>query len=458
MVMHSFLNVSLLDNPLWGKSFVDDEMRHVMSAETYVDNCMAVELALAKVQANLGIIPKEAAEALARAATDFSFDMDDLAKQTAIVGYPILPIVEQFAAAAGASGRWLHWGATTQDIMDTATILQLRDALTLIEQRLLNVRQALADLAHQYRDTPMAGRTHLQHALPVTFGWKAAVWMSAVVQHLERIKQLRARLEVVQFSGASGTLASLGTEGLLVQEALAKELGLRVPMITWHAMRDHIAEGVSLMALIGGSLGKIATDISIMMTTELAEVSEPFETHRGASSTMPQKQNPISCELILAAAKLLRNHAASSFDALLHDFERATGPWHLEWSAVPESMCLCSGALAQAQFMLEGLQVHEDAMARNLGSSGGLIVAEAVMMALAPYIGRINAHDLVYACCRKAQAQNIHLCAALEAEKEVRTYLSSDEIKSLTTPGNYVGLAGDMVDRMLKHIEYAPRD
>lgn len=447
--MLQFSAVSLLDNPLWGSNFVDHDMRQIMSANAFVDACVEVEVGLAKVQAELGIIPPKAASEIAACAAELEFDTEKLSRDTAIVGYPILPIVEQLAAASGDAGRWLHWGATTQDIMDTATILQLRGATDLIEKRLVATRSALRDLAQRHRDVPMAGRTHLQQALPTTFGWKAAVWMSALDRHLERLSQARTRLLVVEFAGASGTLASLGDQGLLVQEQLAAELGLSVPKITWHSIRDNIAEIVGLMAMIGGSLGKIATDISIMMATELGEVSEPFETHRGASSTMPQKQNPVSCELILAASRLLRNHASSAIDAMLHDFERATGPWHLEWSAVPEALCLASGALAQAQFMLDGLAVNATAMRRNLDKTGGMIVAEAVMMAIAPHIGRIAAHDLVYAACRRVVANGTTLHAELSDVPEITDAVDDETLRQLTSPEAYTGLARQMVDRVL---------
>lgn len=442
-------SVSLLDNPLWGGSFVDNDMRDLMSAESYLAACTRTEVALAKAQARLGIVPEMAAEGIASAAASLDLDMDRMARETEIVGYPILPLVEQLSAAAGDAGRWLHWGATTQDVMDTATVLQMSSALDLIEKRVVSVQEALVTLAREHRDTPMAGRTHLQHALPVTFGWKAAVWLSAFDRHLDRLAQLRPRLLVVEFSGASGTLASLQDRGIDVQAELANELGLGVPAITWHSVRDAVAEAVGLLAMIGGSLGKIATDISIMMTTELGEVSEPFVRHRGASSTMPQKQNPVSCELILASAKLLRNHAASLLDAMLHDFERATGPWHLEWSAVPEAFCLASGSLAQAEFMLGGLVVRPEAMARNLDHSRGLIVAEAVMMALAPHKGRVAAHDLVYAACRRAIDEDKSLCEVLLEVPEVVDPLGEATVRDLTNPARYLGTAPQMVDRLI---------
>lgn len=448
--------LTLLDSPLFGGSFVDARMREVLDAKAFVSHCVDVEVALAVAQSRLGVIPADAAPGIAAAASTYSFDMARLQRDTEIVGYPVLPIVEQLADAAGEAGRYLHWGATTQDIMDTARVLQMREAFALIEARLDDTIQALRGLARTQRDTPMAGRTHLQHALPITFGYKAAVWLSALLQHRDRLAQLKPRVLVVQFSGASGTLASLGAMGLSVQAGLASVLGLGVPPITWHSSRESMAEAVQVLALICGSLAKIAFDISVMMTTELGEVAEPFVRHRGASSTMPQKRNPISCEIILAAAKMVRQHAGLMLDAMVHDFERATGAWHLEWSAVPESFALTSGALTQAAFMLSGLEVHPERMRENLNFSRGLIVAEAVMMALAPITGRQAAHDLVYAGCRRAIDGNQSLFEALMQIREVAVPLGSERLRELTDPANYLGLAPRMVDRVLAATEAAP--
>ena len=441
--------LSLVDSPLFGGSFVDAGMRELFSSDAFIGRCVEAEVALARSQARLGIIPQAAALEIAAAAETYVFDEDRLRSETEVVGYPVLPIVEQLADAAGEGGRYLHWGATTQDIMDTATVLQLRSALQLIDRRLLETAKALRYLAKTHRDTPMAGRTHLQHASPVTFGYKAAVWLSALQRHRERLSQLRGRVLVVELSGASGTLASLGSEGLAVQAEFARVLGLAVPHITWHSTRDSMAETVQVLALICGSLAKIAFDVSIMMTTELGEVSEPFARHRGASSTMPQKRNPISCELILASTKMVRQHAGLMLDAMVHDFERATGPWHLEWTAIPESFALTSGALTQAAFMLSGLEVRPDRMRANLDASRGLIVAEAVMMALAPITGRQTAHDLVYAACRRALEADQPLFDALSRMHEVASPLGLVRLRQLTDPANYLGLAGAMVDRVL---------
>jgi 3-carboxy-cis,cis-muconate cycloisomerase len=302
----------------------------------------------------------------------------------------------------------------------------------------------------RYRDTPMAGRTHLQQALPITFGYKAAVWLSSIDRHIERVAQVKPRVLVGEFAGAAGTLASVGERGLEMQQLFCEELGLGQPAITWHVARDGLAEAVTLLGLITGTLGKIATDVMMMSATEFGEVSEPFVHGRGASSTMPQKRNPISSELMLAAAKAVRQHVATMLDAMIHDFERATGPWHLEWASLPESFLLAGASLANAKFMLAGLVVHEKRMRQNLGLTRGLIVAEAVMMAAAPKLGRQHAHDVVYAACRKAIEGDGDLADILSGVPEIVAALGGIEaIRHHCDPANYLGLSGKMVDRAI---------
>ncbi|CAN7174972.1 adenylosuccinate lyase family protein [Bosea sp. LjRoot9] len=427
------------------------EMRAIFDDAALVGRYVEAERALARAQARCGVIPREAAIAIDRAGRELTIDFDRLRRETEIVGYPILPLVHQLAESAGeAAGGFVHWGATTQDIMDTANVLQVRAALELVERDLATLAGILAGLARKHRDTPMAGRTHLQQALPITFGYKAAIWLAGIERHRERLSQLRPRVLVGEFSGAAGTLASVGADGLEMQRLFCEELGLDQPAITWHVARDGLAETVALLGLITGSLAKIATDVMLMMATEFGEVSEPFVPGRGASSTMPQKRNPISSELILAAAKAVRQHVATMLDGMIHDFERATGPWHLEWIALPESFLLTGSALANANFMLGGLVVHEQRMRRNLDITGGLIVAEAVMMAAAPKLGRQHAHDVVYDACRQAIEGGGRLADILAGRPEVVAALGSREaIERCCDPANYLGLAGEMVDRVL---------
>ncbi|MBR0873669.1 3-carboxy-cis,cis-muconate cycloisomerase [Bradyrhizobium tropiciagri] len=442
-------STTVLDSVLFRDAFGTREMREVFSDLRLISRYAEVEVALAKAEARCGVIPADAAEAIANRTDVAALDFELLRQETDNVGYPILPLVHQMVKQCGEAGRYVHWGATTQDIMDTAVVLQLRDGLKIVEDDIAVLRGILADLSKRHRDTPMAGRTHLQQALPVTFGYKTAIWLAAFDRHAERLAELKPRVLVGQFAGAAGTLASLGNKGFAVQQALCEELGLGVPVSTWHVARDGLAEAVNFLALVTGTLGKIALDIMIMASTEFAEVYEPFVKGRGASSTMPQKRNPISSELMLAASKAVRQHAGLMLDAMVQDFERATGPWHAEWMAIPESFVLTAGALHQAKFALGGLIVDEKRMAANLDISRGLIVAEAVMMGLAPAIGRQEAHDVVYDACRAANDSGLTLAEALAADDRVASRIDRATIDRLTAPQNYLGLAPDMVDRVL---------
>ncbi|WP_338722832.1 adenylosuccinate lyase family protein [Pseudomonas tolaasii] len=440
------MSSTVFDSALFRDMFGTAEMRGVFSDKALIERYIEVEVALARAEARCGVIPSEAAEQIAELSRYDALDLALMQHETEIVGYPILPLVEQLSKICGEAGRYVHWGATTQDIMDTAVVLQVRAALAIVERDIQTVRGLLAGLAARYRDTPMAGRTHLQHALPITFGYKCAVWLSMFDRHAERLVELRPRVEIGQFAGAAGTLASLGDKGLEVQQALMAELGLGVPQATWHVARDGLAETLNFLGLVTGSLGKIALDVMMMMTSELGEVYEPFVKGRGASSTMPQKRNPISCELMYAAAKGVRQHAGLMLDAMIQDFERSTGPWQAEWIAIPEAFALSAASLGQATFMLAGLEVRPERMRKNLDMTQGLIVAEAVMMGLAPALGRQVAHDVVYAACRMANEQGTSLLDALLAQGEATAQLDLAELQRLTDPANYLGLAPQMVD------------
>jgi 3-carboxy-cis,cis-muconate cycloisomerase len=437
------------DSAIFRDAFGAPAMRAVFSDEAAVRRYVEVEVALATAEARAGVIPTEAAEAIRQAARPEAIDLARLKSETDLVGYPIVGLVHQLASQVGEAGRYLHWGATTQDIMDTATVLQIKEALALVEADLGAIEAALATLAAGHRHTVMAGRTHLQHALPVTFGYKAAVWLAMIMRHRQRLAELRPRVLVGQFAGAAGTLASLGDKGLAVHDALMDELGLARPPAPWHVARDGLAETVAFLGLVTGSLAKIATDVMLLMQTEVAEAFEPFVAGRGSSSTMPQKRNPISCELIIAAARIVRGHVGLMLDAMVADHERATGPWHLEWVAVPEAFIATGGALRQSSFLLEGLIVDAGRMRRNLDLTGGLIVAEAVMMALARHTGRGAAHDLIYGACRTALDNGTTLLAELERLPEVTRHLDAKRLAELTDPVNYLGSAPAMIDRVL---------
>jgi 3-carboxy-cis,cis-muconate cycloisomerase len=441
---------TVFDSLIFRDWFGTEAMRSIFSDETFVANSIAVEVALAEVQGELGIIPATAASEIARRARPGDIDLQKLKQETDKVGYPIVGLVHQLADQCGEAGRYVHWGATTQDIMDTATVLQMKAGLDIVARDLEKIESSLEKMARTHRLTVMAGRTHLQHALPTTFGHKAAVWLSVVRRHRERLAQLRPRVLVGQFAGAAGTLASLGDRGLDVSDRLMEKLGLARPAMVWHVARDGVAEAIGFLALVTASLAKIATDIMLMMQTEVGEAFEPAEQGRGSSSTMPQKRNPVACEFIIAIAKIVRQHAGLMLDAVVADHERASGPWQVEWTAVPESFIATAGGLAQADFLLAGLVVVPERMRRNLGATGGLIVAEAVMMALAQHVGRNRAHELVAKAARAAADHDKPFLSELAKINEITAHIDKKSLERLVDPANYLGSGPAMIDRLLK--------
>ena len=441
---------SAFDSEVFRDLFSTPAMRRIFSDRARVQYYLDIEAALARVQARLGIIPVAAADEIVRHCDAAAFDMDLLKRQTERIGSPVLPVVQQLVKLCREDlGEWCHWGATTQDITDTATILQIRDALALVEADLAAICAALEALARRYRDTPMAGRSNLQQATPITFGYKCAVLLAGFRRCQERLAQLRPRVLAGEFGGATGTLASLGQDGLRVQEALMAELGLAQPGIAWHTMRDRIAEAGCFLGLLTGLLGKVSLDVKLMMQTEVEEVYEPFHEGRGSSSTMPQKRNPIGSNYIHACVAMVRQNVAALLEAMVGDHERSTGPWEIEWIAVPEIFCLSAGALNHAKFVLEGLVVDPARMRRNLDLTGGLTQSEAVMMGLGPVLGRQRAHDLVSDVCRDVVAGKGGFLDLLAAHPEISAHMTREELAPLLDPANYCGLAGEMVDRVL---------
>jgi 3-carboxy-cis,cis-muconate cycloisomerase len=441
---------SLIDSAIFRDIFSTEAMRHVFSDGNRVQKYLDFEAALARAQARLGIIPQQAAEEICAHCKLSEIDFNKLKTQTERIGYPVLPVVQQLVALCrDGLGEWCHWGATTQDITDTATVMQIREALTLIEADLDGIADALAVLARKHRDTPMAGRSNLQQAVPITFGYKMATVLAAFERHKQRLRELKRRVLVGEFGGAAGTLSSLGGRGLEVQAELMKELKLGQPAIAWHTVRDTIAEVGCFLGLVTGTCGKIAFDIKLLMQTEVEEVYEPFHQGRGSSSTMPQKRNPISSVYITALTAVVRQQTAALLDAMVEDHERATGPWEIEWIVLPEIFSLTAGALAQTLFVLTGLQVDAKKMRANLDLTKGLIVSEAVMMGLGPHLGRQYAHDLVYDICRQVVATGRPLAELLAENEEIKKHFDRAALEKLCDPANYLGEAGAMVDRVL---------
>ncbi len=441
---------TIIDSKIFGDIFSDAAMRRIWSDENRTAKYLDIERALAKVQGQLGIIPADAAAEIVKNCELSTVDWAKLKAKTEQIGYPIIAVVNHInASCKDGLGEYCHWGATTQDITDTAAVLQIREGLALIEQDLKDISAALAKLAKDHRDTPIIGRSNLQQATPITFGYKMASILAGIERHHERLAQLKPRVLVGEFGGASGTLSSLENGAMETQAALMKELGLGQPLISWHTVRDNFAEVGAFLGIVGGSLGKIAMDVKLLMQTEVAEVFEPFAPGRGSSSTMPQKRNPISCLYIHANISVVRQLAASLMDAMVADHERSTGPWEIEWVALPEIFCLMSGALKQTKFILQGLEVDAAQMRKNIDMTHGLVMSEAVMMGLGPYLGRDYAHDLVYDICREALKQKRPLIDLLAEHPEINKHVTRGQLESLCDPMNNLGQAGVMVDRVL---------
>lgn len=428
----------------------DPGIRALYTQENRWQSWLDVEAALAKAEAELGIVPAAAADAIAQKARLDLLDRAHIDEGFARTGHTIVPLVWELSRVVGEPhGGWVHWGATTQNITQTGDLLVLRDAHRVLLRLIGEALSAMADLAERGADMPIAGRTHGQHAVPATFGYKPAVWIDEMIRHVERLRQAAPRLFVAMLGGGAGTFASLGAHGPRVQEGIGRLLGM-VPMrVPARTIGDHLAENICLFGLVAATAGKIAREIYTLMKTEFGEVEEPVPPGTVGSSTMPQKRNPISCELILAAAKVLRQQAGLVLDAMVADFERATGPWHVEWVTVPEAFGYAAGALHQSRFLLGGLIVDPVRMARNLAMTHGLIVAEAVMMGLAPYTGRTEAHDLVYDACHAAIEGDRPLLDVLLETPAVAGPLGPDKLRALTDPANYLGAAPAMVDHLL---------
>jgi 3-carboxy-cis,cis-muconate cycloisomerase len=449
---------TIIDSTIFGNIFSTEAMRDVWSDENRTAKYVDIERSLAIVQGRLGIIPQTAADEIVRNCDVGKIDMAKLRAATERIGYPILGVVSQLnALCRDRLGEYCHWGATTQDITDTATVLLIREGLDLVETDLAAISGSLADLSRRYRDTPVIGRSNLQQAIPVTFGFKMAAILAGIERHRQRLSQLRPRVLMGEFGGACGTLASIEKGALETQAGLMAELGLGTPDIAWHTVRDTIAEVGCFLGLVGGSLGKIAMDVKLMMQHEVAEVYEPFAPGRGSSSTMPQKRNPISSCYIHAAVSMVRQHAAALMDAMIADHERSTGPWEIEWIALPEAFCLIAGALKQTRFVLAGLEVDAPRMRANIDLTNGLVMSEAVMMGLGPHIGREYAHDLVYDLCREAIRSDRPLLELLVEHPEINVHLDRAALARLCDPANYLGQAGPMVDRVLSRLSERTR-
>jgi 3-carboxy-cis,cis-muconate cycloisomerase len=440
--------MALLD-PLFGSA----PMCEVFSDAARLQRMLDFEAALARAEARCGVIPNAAAEAIASECKAELIDGNALAVATVESANPAIPLVKQLTALVAKhdpdAAQFVHWGATSQDANDTGLVLQIREALKIIEADLSALCRSLAELAQKHRSTPIVGRTLMQQALPTTFGVKVAAWLDGMNRHRVRLAEIRERALVVQFGGAVGTLAALRDKGLQVAEALAAELHLALPAMPWHTQRDRVAEVATTLGLCTGTLGKMARDISLHMQTEIAEVAEPADDGRGGSSAMPHKRNPVSSAVVLSAATRVPGLVSTMLSAMAQEDERGLGNWHAEWETLPQIFRLTAGALHQMATIVPHLEVDEARMRHNLEATQGLIFAEAVTMAMAAHISKANARELLEEAIRQTRTSGKHLREVLSQNPTITDHLTSIELDRLFAPENYLGVAEAWVDRVI---------
>jgi 3-carboxy-cis,cis-muconate cycloisomerase len=433
--------------------FTTDRMREIFSDANRLQRMLDFEAALARALARSGVAPENSVAPIEAQCHAKLFSNDALARAAALAGNLAIPLVKELTALVAKSDEkaagFVHFGATSQDVIDTGLVLQLREAFDETEKELARLSVILARLTEANRRTVVAGRTWMQQATPITLGLKFASWLDAIERHRKRFAEVRKRAEALQFGGAVGTLAALGNDGAKVATFLAGELRLALPEIPWHAQRDRLAEVATTYGLLAGTLGKIARDISLMSQTEMGELAEPSAPGRGGSSTLPQKRNPIGCTVILAAAIRVPPLVSTMLAGMIQEHERGLGGWHAEWETLPEICTLTTGALSHLIEIVDELQIYPDAMARNLNVTGGLLMAEAVAVALAKKIGKAPAHQLAERAAHRAIDSGKAFRDVLVDEKEIVRHLSAAEIDVLLEPKNYLGAAESMIERVL---------
>lgn len=442
---------AVYNSVLFKNSFGTEEMRKIFSEKNLVQKWLDVEAALARAEARLGIIPNEAAEEITLKAKVSHMDLEAMGKEITEISHPIVPMVRQLTDACDNDyGQYVHWGATTQDIMDSANILQLKEVIAILERDILSIQKALIHLIEKHKYTVMAGRTHGQQALPITFGYKAAVWLDEINRSSNRLTEMKDRLLVGQFSGAVGTLASITENGLELQEEIMKELGLRLPHISWHAARDNLAEFASFIGILGSTLGKIANEVYLLQKTEFNELEEPFRMGKVGSSTMPHKRNPSKVQNIVTVSRVLRQSIPIFLEGMIHHHERDMISWQTELESLPEVCLLISQMTSSSVVVLEGLNVNVERMRRNLDLTNGLIISESVMIKLGEKIGRQTSHDVVYEASMKAYEDNTPLLDTLLKNTEVMQHMTEGELRSLFQVEKYVGYSVAYAERVVQ--------
>ena len=435
---------------LYGASFSTPEFLEIFNDNMRVQAWYDVEVALAKAQSKLGIIPTEAYEEIARKAYVENVDVQKIGKGISETAHPIVPAIRALEEICeGGAGEFIHYGATTQDIMDTGLILQIKKAWPLLKRDLEAARDALKVLAKKYRSTPMVGRTHGQQALPLTFGYKCAVWVDELNRHLERQSEAEPRILSGNITGAVGTMAAFGGRGQETQREALQYLGLTVPNICWHSSRDRICELANFLTQVAASLGKIAREVYALQQVEFGEVAEPHHHGKVGSSTMPHKRNPATVELVIGLSRLIRAQQVAITDAAFQEHERYSALLRIELAAVPEMMIYSGALLSKMRTVLEKLEVFPTRMRQNLDLLGGLLLSEKIMLALGEKIGKQTAHEVVYEIAMSSFEKEIPFKKALMSDQRVANHLKEEEIVELLNPEAYIGESEEIVDNVL---------
>jgi adenylosuccinate lyase len=440
----------VFDDALIKHLWSTDELRGIFSERNRVQKWYDYEAALALEQAALGIIPEAAAREIASRARVEHVDVENIADGIRRIKHPLVPALKALQALCTPEhGEYIHFGPTTQDVLDTATVLQIKDAHTIYLRDLKAIARALYRLAEAHKATPMVGRSHGVQALPITFGHKCAIWLSETGRNYERLKQLEPRMFVGGMVGAVGTQASYGSHAAELERRLMKRLELGVADINWQPARDRFAEYACVLGMIGGTLGKIANEIVILEHNEIDEITEPFTEGKLGSSTMPHKRNPSTCEAAVAVSRALRYNAAFMLECMVIEHERDGSAWRSEWKALPESCLMAGGLLAMMRTVIEGLGVNVGKMRANLDLLGGFLLSERVMFALSAKVGKQTAHELVYEASMHGLQGGMTFQAALMRNPRVRAALTDAELEVALDPTSYVGRAPEIVDQVL---------
>ena len=443
----------MIDFLTLGNNFGTPEMREVWSEENRLRQHVDVEVALAQAEGELGVIPLEAAEKIAERANAESIDLLELADEVVRLKHSFMATINTLQRQCGEAGEYIHYGATTQDIVDTATVLQLKQAFDIVQRDSRFVALELKKLAKQYQYTPMVGRTHGMQALPTTFGFKLAVWLDEFVRHLTRLNEIRERVLVGNISGAICTYASFGDKGPEVEQRALTLLGLNTPNIGWQAARDRFSEYASVIALISGTLGKIGNEFYNLMRTEINEIEEPFSAGKIGSSTMPHKRNPAILEGLASLTEPVFKSVALMHESMKTEHERDAMSWRAEWIALPELNIYVAAQLQMTLTVLRGMKVNSKQMLKNLELQHGLLLSEKIMFELGKKLGKQTAHQLVYESAMLAFEQERPFKDVLQENTELKQHFTEQEISQWLIAENYLGSAPRKVDVVINYAD-----